>query len=106
MILAVVDDLMFASKISSAAQRLGIDVVFAKSADEVLTHARALRPHLVIFDLKGPPQNKVNIWPRRFSSETKSEDDGVAAARRRGRAMKSQPKIARPQMVTLFLAGL
>lgn len=51
MILAVVDDLMFASKISSAARQLDIDVVFAKSADEVLTHARALRPNLVIFDL-------------------------------------------------------
>ena len=37
----------------------------------------------------------MTIWPRRFSSETKSEDDGVAALRR-GRAMKSQPKSARP----------
>ena len=58
---------------------------------------------------KGPARNKVTIWPRRFSSETKSEDDGVAAALRQGRAMKSQPNIARPhrgdQMVTLFLAG-
>ena len=38
----------------------------------------------------------MTIWPRRFSSETKSEDDGVAAALRRGQAMKSQPNIVRP----------
>jgi PleD family two-component response regulator len=53
MILAAVDDLLFASKISSAASQLGIDVVFAKTADEVLAQARALRPRLVIFDLNG-----------------------------------------------------
>lgn len=51
MILVAIDDLMFASKISSAARQLGVEVVFAKSADEVLAQARALRPRLVIFDL-------------------------------------------------------
>ena len=47
----------------------------------------------------------MTIWPRRFSSETKSEDEGVAAALRRGRAMKSQPKSARPRGETPALGG-
>ena len=51
MILAAVDDLMFASKISTTAKQLGIEVIFARSPDEVLRQARALRPPLVIFDL-------------------------------------------------------
>ena len=51
MILAAVDDLMFASKISTAAKQLGVEVVFAKSPDDVLGQARAVRPQLVIFDL-------------------------------------------------------
>jgi len=51
MILAAVDDLMFASKISTAARQLGVDVVFARSSEEVLHHARSLRPQLAIFDL-------------------------------------------------------
>jgi len=51
MILAAVDDLLFASKISSAAKQLGAEVVFARSPDEVLRQARALRPRLAIFDL-------------------------------------------------------
>jgi PleD family two-component response regulator len=51
MILAAVDDLMFSSKISASARQLGIEVVFARSADEILRQARALRPRLAIFDL-------------------------------------------------------
>ncbi len=51
MILAAVDDLMFASKISTAAKQLGVDVIFARSAEEVLRQARAHRPRLAIFDL-------------------------------------------------------
>jgi DNA-binding NarL/FixJ family response regulator len=51
MILAAVDDLMFASKISAAARQLGVEVIFARSPDEVLRQARALRPPLAIFDL-------------------------------------------------------
>jgi PleD family two-component response regulator len=51
MILAAVDDLMFASKISTAAKQLGVEVVFARSPDEVLSQARTVRPELVIFDL-------------------------------------------------------
>jgi PleD family two-component response regulator len=51
MILAAVDDLLFASKISAAARQLGAEVVFARSPGDVLRQARARRPDLVIFDL-------------------------------------------------------
>jgi PleD family two-component response regulator len=51
MILAAVDDLMFASKIRAAAGPAGARVVFARSPDDLIAHARAERPSLVIFDL-------------------------------------------------------
>jgi CheY-like chemotaxis protein len=51
MILAAVDDLMFASKISTAARQLGADVIFVRSPDDVLEQVRTSRPQLVIFDL-------------------------------------------------------
>jgi hypothetical protein len=52
MVVAAVDDLMFASKISSAARRLGVEVVFAKTPDEV-KRAAARQPSLLIFFLNG-----------------------------------------------------
>ena len=51
MILAAVDDLMFASKIRAAAGPSGAAVVFARSPEDLLARARADRPSLVIFDL-------------------------------------------------------
>ena len=51
MILALVDDLMFRSKIKSTATQAGIDVRFAGSKDAALTLMRAGAPALVIFDL-------------------------------------------------------
>ena len=51
MILAVVDDLMFSSKISAAAKGVQATVVFERSADKVLDRIRDEAPTLVIFDL-------------------------------------------------------
>ena len=53
MILAAVDDLMFTSKISTAARGLGVDVVFARTAAETVDRARTLAPSLIILDLDG-----------------------------------------------------
>ena len=50
-ILAAVDDLLFSSKIRATAKLLGIEIVFARSPEEVLSQARALKPPLAIFDL-------------------------------------------------------
>jgi PleD family two-component response regulator len=51
MILAVLDDLFFSSKIRVAARDAGVEVVFARSAESVLAEARKTSPSLVILDL-------------------------------------------------------
>jgi len=54
MVLALVDDLMFRSKIKSTATQLGVAVTFAGSQEAALTAMRAAVPTLVIFDLNSP----------------------------------------------------
>jgi CheY-like chemotaxis protein len=51
MVLAIVDDLMFASKIRAAAGQLGIPVAFARSSAAALAAVRESPPALVILDL-------------------------------------------------------
>ena len=50
-VLVAVDDLLFSSKIRATAKQAGVDVVFARSPEEILQQARTLRPSLAIFDL-------------------------------------------------------
>jgi len=61
MILAVLDDLMFTSKIKTTAGRLGAAVTFARSADAALAEMRKSPPSLVIFDLNNPRTNPLAI---------------------------------------------
>jgi PleD family two-component response regulator len=51
MVLALLDDLMFTSKIKATAGQLGVPVVFARSAESALTQMRSTPPSLVILDL-------------------------------------------------------
>ena len=51
MIVCVVDDLIFSIKISTAARRLGVEMYFERSKDNVLQTVREKQPSLVIFDL-------------------------------------------------------
>ena len=51
MILAVLDDLMFSSKIKTTASQLGAAVTFARSADSALNEMKKSPPALVILDL-------------------------------------------------------
>ena len=51
MILAAVDDLLFSSKIRSAATRLGREVVFARSGDAVLEQVGSRVPEAIVIDL-------------------------------------------------------
>lgn len=51
MILAVLDDLMFTSKIKTTASQLGATVVFARSRDAALAEMHKQTPSLVIVDL-------------------------------------------------------
>ena len=50
-VLIAVDDLLFSSRIRATAKQAGVEIVFARSPDEVLQQARTLRPALAIFDL-------------------------------------------------------
>ena len=54
MVLAVVDDLMFTSKIKATAGQLGVNVTFARSSDAALSGMRTNSPGLVILDLNNP----------------------------------------------------
>lgn len=53
-ILAILDDLMFMSKIKLAASQVGVPVGFARSADRALAEMRKNLPTLVILDLNNP----------------------------------------------------
>jgi PleD family two-component response regulator len=61
MILAVLDDLMFTSKIKATASQLGVPVTFARSADAALAEMRKTPPALVILDLNNPRTNPLAI---------------------------------------------
>ena len=61
MILAVLDDLMFSSKIKTAANQLGVDLRFARSADGALETMRKNPTTLVIFDLNNERINPLAI---------------------------------------------
>lgn len=50
-ILAAVDDMFFASKIRATADQIGLEVRFAKSAEDALEKARRESPALIIADL-------------------------------------------------------
>lgn len=59
MVIAVVDDLMFASKIRATAAHAGVDVTFVTAPDSVLPKIQESRPSLVIFDLDRDPLDPV-----------------------------------------------
>ena len=61
MIVAVLDDLMFTSKIKTAATQLGVSVAFARSAEGALAEMRKTAPSRVIFDLNNPRTNPLGI---------------------------------------------
>ncbi len=60
MILAAVDDLLFSSKIRTTAKQAGVDLVFARTPDEILSQTRALKPALIIFDLNSAKADPIN----------------------------------------------
>lgn len=57
-IIAVVEDMFFASKIRAVAESLGSDLTFARNVGLLLEKARERKPHLIVVDLhnqKTPP---------------------------------------------------
>jgi DNA-binding NarL/FixJ family response regulator len=95
MVLVAVDDLLFSSKIRATAKQAGVDLTFARSPQEILDQARAVRPVLAIFDLNSGKTDPVatiaalkadpalsSIRTIGFASHVHT--DLIAAARRAG----------------------
>ena len=61
MILAVLDDLLFSSKIRATAKQVGVPVTFARSSAAALEEMRKEAPALVIFDLDNPRTEPLGI---------------------------------------------
>src|SRR6266498_3069276 len=61
MIVAVLDDLLFSSKIKTAENQLGVRLVFARSMESALAEMRKAMPSLVILDLNNPRTNPLGI---------------------------------------------
>src|SRR5262245_49320306 len=61
MIIAVLDDLMFTSKIKTTASQLGVAVTFARSPDAALDAMRKQTPSLVILDLNNARTKPLGI---------------------------------------------
>ena len=68
MILVVADDLLFRSKISSAAKGLGVTVRAATTPDAAIERAREERPTLVLIDLDGQRPAPFEVLER-FASD-------------------------------------
>jgi CheY-like chemotaxis protein len=68
-IIAVVEDLFFASKIRGTAEALGVTVRFARSVDAMIAGARRDRPSLVICDL-----HSEKVDPMELAKELKADE--------------------------------
>ncbi len=53
MVLVLIEDLLFRSKISAAAKAAGVNVTIVKTAEDALARARDERPTLILLDLDG-----------------------------------------------------
>jgi len=73
MILAVLDDLMFSSKIKTAANQLGVDLRFSRSVDGAIETMRKNPTTLVIFDL-----NNERIGPLAIVEKMKQDPELAA----------------------------
>jgi PleD family two-component response regulator len=89
MILAVLDDLMFTSKIRTAAARVGAAVKFARSSQAALDEMRRDAPALVIFDL----------------NDARADPLGIVAAMRADPALAGIPTLGYVSHVQADLIG-
>ena len=69
-VIAVVDDLFFASKIRGTAEQLGVKVVFANTIDAAIDAAEREQPSLIIADLHSERCDAMGL-ARRLKSDEK-----------------------------------
>src|SRR5687768_12550204 len=68
MVLVVVDDLLFRSKISTSAKAAGVEIRAATSADAAIERAREQQPALIILDLDSARTQPFEVL-RRLAAE-------------------------------------
>ena len=68
-VIAVVDDLFFASKIRGTGEQVGVTVRFVRSADALAAAARRDRPALIICDL-----HSQKIDPNELAKQLKADE--------------------------------
>jgi CheY-like chemotaxis protein len=69
LVIAVVDDLFFASKIRGTAEQLGVAVKFARTADALAEAARRDLPSLIICDL-----HSQRVYPNELAKLLKADE--------------------------------
>jgi CheY-like chemotaxis protein len=102
-IIAVVDDIFFASKIRGTAEQVGVAVAFARSADGVSEIIQQRAPSLIICDLHSQKINPIELAKTlKAKEETRkysapwllfSRADRAAARSARGRLRSSHSPI-------------
>jgi CheY-like chemotaxis protein len=60
-IIAVVDDMFFASKIRAVAEAVGVEISFPRSREALLEKAREARPRLILVDLHNQKLDAVSL---------------------------------------------
>ena len=61
MVIAVVDDLLFSSKIRAAAEAAGVEMSVARGRDAVTAAVRDKSPELILIDLDGPSGDAIEM---------------------------------------------
>ena len=69
-VLAIVDDMFFASKIRATAEAVGVEIKFLRSIDRLIETAREVKPGLVVVDL-----HNTKLDPVALGSELKANED-------------------------------
>ena len=78
MVLVAVDDLLFSAKIRATAKKTGVELVFARTPEEILQQARTTQPSLAIFDLNSAKNDAIS------TIETMKRDPALAGIRMLG----------------------
>ena len=69
-VISVVDDMFFASKIRAVAQAAGVEISFPRSVDAVVSKARETKPRLIVVDL-----HNQRIDPAALARELKADEE-------------------------------
>lgn len=69
-VLAIVDDMFFASKIRATAEAVGVEVSFPRSVEKLVEKAREAKPALIVVDL-----HNTKVDPVELAREFKSNED-------------------------------